>query len=263
MTKAENGIGNDTTYDVKVFDNKIYSGHFSGGLYISTDGGQNFNRYSSGLGSTGRVYKIFINDTNNIYLATLNGVGVTTNGGDSFNLYDQANNGLGNNQVNDILVDSDGNIYAATQAGLSVLPVGSTTFTNYTSSDGLVSTQIKSLFLKVNSDNTKVLYTGSTLGLGYSNSFTNVADLSFTSSNKFTISNSDLVNGDIKAIYIDNSNIYLATYNYMAISTDNGANFTLKGVGDGLGDNRTKDIYVDNTGLKAVLTDSGLSIKNQ
>lgn len=86
------------------------------GLYISHDGGNNWQQYTTGLAST-TVLGVYVSN-DKIYAATTGGLSVSADNGQTWTNYTTAN-GLSSNQVNWVYVDGF-TIYAATSNGLSV-----------------------------------------------------------------------------------------------------------------------------------------------
>jgi hypothetical protein len=86
------------------------------GLYISHDGGNNWQQHTAGLAST-NVFGVYVS-SGKIYAATAGGLSISADDGLTWTNYTTAN-GLSSNQVNWVYVDGF-TIYAATNNGLSV-----------------------------------------------------------------------------------------------------------------------------------------------
>lgn len=110
-----NGLDTNLLRTVAVSNGIIYAAG-NNGLFVSSDGGETFLQLPLGNYSQPIVMRVRV-VANDIYLATMWGVWISTNGGASFTKFDQAD-GLGSYVIDDVFVTSD-RLYAATEGGLS------------------------------------------------------------------------------------------------------------------------------------------------
>jgi hypothetical protein len=122
--QAFNGLGSNWVKGVYVTGGKIYAAT-TGGLSISTDGGETFNNRLEG-----GVNGVYVRD-GIIYAATVSGLAISTDGGTTWNYRTDAG-------VNATYVDESGIIYAGTGNGLSISTDGGATFTKRLYDDGCV-----------------------------------------------------------------------------------------------------------------------------
>lgn len=115
-----NGIGHTTQISFHPTNpNKLYAVTASGGLFISTDLGVNWN--STGTDQLPDMYcsSVVVDpvNSNTLYIGSNLGVWKSTNDGVTFN---QSTNGMGNRQPNDMIIDPANNqvIVAATNDGI-------------------------------------------------------------------------------------------------------------------------------------------------
>jgi hypothetical protein len=144
-----NGLGSNTINDIFVVGNNVYAATNSG-LSISTDGGQTFinkSGGSSGLGGTNSAHVATVSGVfaknNTIYAAvqfvggptgTQKGLGISTDGGNTFTMRTSTNSGLGGggngSACNTVFVGTDNKIYVGTATGgLGISTDGGNTFT--------------------------------------------------------------------------------------------------------------------------------------
>ncbi|HNL75848.1 MAG TPA: putative Ig domain-containing protein, partial [Leptospiraceae bacterium] len=145
MVNATNASGSTSvSLSIAITTAIIYGGKGTGGVIISSDGGNSYLTYTTanGLGSNS-VNWIYVSGSN-VYVATAGGVSISTNGGTSYTNYTTAN-GLGNNNVTGVFA-SVSNVYAATDGGLSISTNGGTSYTNYTTANGLGSNLTYSVY---------------------------------------------------------------------------------------------------------------------
>ena len=105
-----------TTLDVRGFginsNGDIFVGT-SGGVFRSTDNGDNWNQINNGLPST-TVVAFGISDSDDIFAGTFGGVFSSTDNGDNWS---ETNTGLTDPNVTAFVIQSNGDIFAATQGG--------------------------------------------------------------------------------------------------------------------------------------------------
>jgi hypothetical protein len=131
--RSYNGLGSDFTRGVYATGGKIYAAT-TGGLSISTDGGETFNNRLEG-----GVNGVYVRD-GIIYAATdNNGLAISTDGGTTWNYRTDADNGGPYAGVKATYVDESGIIYAGTGNGLSISTDGGATFTKRLYNDGCIS----------------------------------------------------------------------------------------------------------------------------
>jgi photosystem II stability/assembly factor-like uncharacterized protein len=270
-----------TQTSIPVCNDKIVLATVAGqGLKISNDGGSTWTNYGTtqGLPSNNIVQVQVIG--NNIYAATQKGLSISTDNGSSWTTYD-ADNGLGSDSVVSVYVDGN-SIYVATQAdahnmnvrgsgGISISHDNGLTWYNSTS---LLSNQLSRVY--VHDDKiyaTSWAWQNSNLGINYPSgglSISSNSGLSWTHYT-FNIPNTNLYQCCGSTVYVNDSSIYLGTYDSSAggnnlfggmyISNNNANTWTRYGKTEGLGNNYIWDIYENNNTIY-VATYSGLSISS-
>ncbi|RAJ93002.1 Leucine-rich repeat (LRR) protein [Larkinella arboricola] len=153
-------LANFRVYGVYAQGNTVYAAT-SGGLSISTNGGQHFTNRTTdhGLGHN-RVYGVYTQG-NTVYAATYRGLSISTDGGQHFTTRTTAD-GLGYKRVYGVYAQGN-TIYAATEGGLSISTDGGQRFTNYTTADGLGRNVVLGVYVQ---DNTVYAATEGGLSLG-------------------------------------------------------------------------------------------------
>lgn len=184
---------------------------------------QNFSTFNK-LPSNS-VPSIFV--TNNgtqetIYVATEGGLAISKDAGDTFIIRTNSD-GIQNYALQDVFVDSSG-IYIANYDGIFVSKDNGITFNKL-----LTLTRASSVVVVGNT-----IFAGGHLGLYISRD----AGVSFTKATGFT--------GGVSHIFVKGNSVYVGTQTSgLAISNDNGLNFTTKTTIDGLGSNAVRGVYVD------------------
>ncbi|HET6924066.1 MAG TPA: hypothetical protein VFI16_13045, partial [Anaeromyxobacteraceae bacterium] len=171
------------------------------------------------------------------------GVAISDDRGQSFTLRDEGN-GLPYPNVEDVAVASEGGntyVYAATFWGLGVSTDGGATFTPKTVNPG-AGGNVDCVWA---SGATVWACAGSTLNLSINSGTSFTQKLGGTS-------------GGV-AVAVSGGNVYLATWSGLWVSNDGGANFTVKGVADGLASDLVYDVAVDGSGRVLAATNNGLS----
>ena len=191
----------------------------------------------SGLGSsqTQGVYAV----GSTVYVATLDGLSISTNGGQTF-VNKTTANGLGSNAVYGVHTVG-ATVYAATAGGLSISTDGGLTFSNKTTANGLVHNFVVGVY-GVGS----TVYAATLGGLSIS------TDGGQTFANKTTANG--LGGGSVNEVYAVGSTVYVATDGGMSISTDGGQTFVTRG-----GLNYVTGVYVAGSTIYAA-TISGVRI---
>ncbi|MBC7570697.1 MAG: T9SS type A sorting domain-containing protein [Spirosoma sp.] len=188
-----------------------------------------------------------------VYAATRGGLGISTDGGSSFNNKTKANNGLGGDFVWGVYAISGPNsttVYAATNTGgLGISTDGGNTFSNKTTTNGLGSNSVTGVYA-VSGPNSTTVYAATSGGVSISidggNRFTNK-----------TRANSGLVNNAVYGVYAVGSTVYAATVGGLSISNDGGNRFFSSSVGD----NILYGVYAEGSMVYAA-TRGGLGISN-
>ncbi len=179
-----------------------------------------------------------------VYVASTNGVAISTNGGATFVNRTTAN-GLAAN--NNSVVYAEGNtVYAAAIGGLSISTDGGATFTTRTTANGLGSNQVLGVYAAGS-----MVYASTSAGLSISTD----GGATFTSR---TTANGLGINFS-RGVYAAGTNVYAATDGGLSISTNGGASFTNKTTANGLGSNIVLSVYAVGSTIYAA-TQSGLSI---
>lgn len=191
----------------------------------------------------------------NVYVATSNGLAISTDGGLTFTNKTAAINGLASDNCYDVLV-SGSVIYVCTIFGLSISINGGTSFTSRTTANGLGSNACNNVF--VSGANVYVATDG---GLSIS------TDSGTTFTNKTTANG--LGNNKCNEVFVSGSTVYVATNGGLSISTDGGLTYTNKTTANGLGSNACysvfvsgANVYVATNGGSSISTDSGATYTN-
>ncbi len=212
--------------------------------YLSSDGGLTFVpkdlrgsvRKITGLGTT--LYAAISDGSG------YGGLGISTDRGQSFTIRDEAN-GIPSYNVDDVAAASPSAgvtyVYAATFSGLGISSDGGATFINKTVNPG-AGGNVDCVWA---SGSTVWACAGSTLNLSTNSGGIFTQKLGGTS-------------GGV-AVAVSVGNVYLATWSGLWVSSDGGANFTVKGTADGLASDLIDDVAVDGAGVVLAATNSGLS----
>lgn len=228
----------------------------------------------------------------NIYLATNNGLSISTDSGATF-ATKTTTDGLGSNLINGVYLYS-GNIYVATSQGVSYSTDSGVSFTNRTTADGLGSDNVQGIAANASgifaatdsgvavSTDAGLSFTNRTTGDGLgsddvsdifiepggvifacTNNGLSISSNGGTSfSNKTTIDGlpSNIVQG---ASTYYGSNLWVATTGGLSYSSDGGATFSAtRTISDGLGSNNVRDVFFNEGGAGQIFaaTSSGLSV---
>jgi Secretion system C-terminal sorting domain len=249
-------------------------------------------------GAGGYAYGVYAID-NKVYVATTGGLGISTNGGATFDIRDPFNSMLGNNSVRGVYAVGD-TIYAATAGGLSISTNGGLTFNNRTTSNSMLGANFVwdvytvgntvyaatngGLSISTNGGTTFTTYTtpqlgsnsvrgvyavGNTIYAATSGGLSISTDGGATFNNR-TTSNSMLGSNIIYGVYAVGNTIYAATNGGLSISTDGGATFNNRTFTNStLGNNSVNDVYaIGNTiyaataGGLSISTNGGISFTN-
>ena len=197
---------------------------------------------ANGLGhnSTYNIYAV----ADTVYVATNNGLSISTDGGRTFTNKTTAN-GLGSNSVRDVYAVG-ATVYAATLSGLSISTDGGSTFTNKTTANGLGNNTVREVYAVG-----ATVYAATDDGLSIS------TDGGAVFTNRTTANG--LGNNGVRDVYVVGATVYAATVSGLSISTDGGAGFTNKTTANGLGNNSLLGVYAAGSTVYAA-TSLGLSI---
>jgi sugar lactone lactonase YvrE len=194
------GLGSNYITDIAITqEGKIYvaaptdENSTSSGFSYSDDGGETFHSTSQKNNSLGsnQTYDIFVDGDNKIYVATANGLSISTDGGLTF-VNKTRVNGLGSRDISSVFVTKNGDIYAGNIidnnnrneiGGLSVSTNGGDTFVNYNTNDGLLNRYITAVGVRnrnISGQELSVIYVGTRSGLytGFRGNSTNTLQLS-------------------------------------------------------------------------------------
>jgi len=152
-----------------------------------------------------------------IYAATLNGLSISIDGGNTFQNRTTAH-GLGSNYVYSVAV-SGTNVYVGTHDGFSVSTNSGATFTNYTTANGLTNDWVGKVQLQGN-----IVYAATVAnGLAQFN----------TQTNTFATYSSGIENNFLWGLAVNGTKVYIATEAGLAVSTNGGTSFVKRTLGDG------------------------------
>lgn len=206
---------------------------------------ENFSTVDSNNGLGNNTTRSVYVEGDNIYVGTVAGISISTNGGDSYTNYD-TEDGLISNEVNSVFSDGN-NIYVGTSAGLSISDDGGQNWSNFTNNNGLGANLVREVFKSGES-----LYVA-TFGGG----------LSVTTDNgqNWTVirSTDGLITNNIDAVYADGDNIYAGSSIGLSISNDGGQSWSNYNQVDGLSNSKINSLYV-REGIIYAGTGSGLSV---
>lgn len=141
--------------------------------------------------------------------------------------------------------------FLGTNGGVSTSTDSAETFTNVSMSD-IANNYVQDLVSDASDSDIKYVAT--------KNGLTRIDYSSGTTYTPYT-TDDDLASNDVKAVYADGDDLYLATSEGLSISSDYGASFTTKTVADGLGSNDCRHIWVDGSDIY-VATANGISISD-
>jgi len=142
FTTYHSGLGSPVVYQVYVVGDTVYAatghdaGNNTGGVSISTDGGQTYTNSTNGVGTN--VASVFAQGSTVFAGTAGNGVGISTDGGATFST---TTSGLGSSQVNFVTAQGS-TVYAATSpvkgpgGGLGISTNGGQTFSNISTQNG-------------------------------------------------------------------------------------------------------------------------------
>ena len=272
-------------------ENAFFETSASGGSFTYQWGEMVYNygqkTTADGLGAS-YCTDVFVLD-NAVYVATLGGLSISSNGGSGTFANRTTTNGLGTNSTWGVSGE-EGLLCAATTGGLAISTDNGTSFSNKTTSDGLGDNSIKGVYV-----NDGIIYAATYGGVSIStdggNSFVNkttavgIGDdhcwgiyesngtiyvateggVSISTDGGNTYVNKTVANGlgndFCRSVFEANGNIYVSTNGGLGISTDGGQNFVNKTTANGLGNNACDEAYVSD-GVIYVATGGGLGISS-
>jgi len=251
MRTTTDGLGSISVRRLALSGSTLYAAT-STGLSISTDGGTTFVNYATGLASAS-MNDLAVSGTT-VYAATDLGLSISSDGGHTFNATRTTANGLANNYVSAVVFDGT-RLYVATGAPF----VSGSTNSFAVSTDATGASFTARAVSPSHPDLTveSVHVEGATVRVGAHPAYYLSADGGVTFAPK------DL-RGSIKKITGTGANVYAAIqegsgFGGVAISTDSGQSFTIRGKEDGLAGTSVDDVYVDGTNVYAV-TFGGLGV---
>jgi hypothetical protein len=215
-----------------------------------------FTSYTTinGLGND-TVYGVAVSGSN-IYAATMGGLSISTNGGNSWTNYTKAN-GLGvgdsSNIIQGVALYTGGGwtILAATYGGgVSISNAQAAVWTDYTTTTGLGNNVVWGVAIDFYYMCAATQGGLSVWALGQSNSWTN-----YTAANGL---GSNVVN----AVALSGSTIYAATDGGLSVSTNGGASWTNYTTANGLGNNTVRDVAVSGSTICVATYGGGVSISS-
>jgi hypothetical protein len=242
------GLSGNTVNAIVVAGSKIFIGTGSssstGGLSISTDGGQTFTNKTTanGLGAN-TVSDISVNG-NTVVVSHRHtgafGYSISTDGGASFTY-------INGGSFFYSIFESGGTVYGGSNGvGLKITTDGGNSFTTRTTADGLGSDNIRDIYVTGST-----VYAATTGGLSISTD----GGASFT--NRTTAQG--LGNNFVEGVFVVGNTVYAATFGGLSTSIDGGATFTNKTTANGLGNNWVHKVFAAGSAVYAA-TDGGLSI---
>lgn len=234
MPRTEaNGLGSKSIHDVVVIGRANYVAT-SGGLSISTNGGESYVNRSRANGLGSHVVNAVHVVGSTVYAATLGGLSISTDGGATFRNRTVAD-GLGGNEVWGIFATGY-DVYAATWRGLGISNTGGTSFRNKTPADGLGDIRVNSVFAQEGR-----VYAATMGGLSISTD----RGASFTNR---TVANG-LGSNAVRDVVAVGDTIYAATTGGLSISRDGGQTFTNRTFGTTPMANDIYDVAISGTWL--------------
>ncbi len=260
-TKAD-GLGSVSVRGLVLAGSTLYAAT-GGGVSISTDGGTTFTNYASGLASPS-VNAIAVTG-NTVYAGTDGGLCVSPDAGHSYVVKATTANGLGSNYV-DQLVLAGTKLYLGTgeswftgTKSFAISPDGGTNFTfplvAPKTDPGL---HVGSIFVDVD---------GTTVRVGAYPAYY----LSVDGGTSFVPKD---LRGALKRVTGSGTNLYMAVedssgHGGVAVSTDRGQSFTIRGLENGLLDNSVADVFATGSNVYAATgngvgfsTDGGTTFVN-
>ncbi len=228
-------------------ENAFFETSASGGSFTYQWGEMVYNygqkTTADGLG-TSYCTDVFVMD-NAVYVTTLGGLSISSNGGSGTFVNRTTTNGLGTNSTWGVSAE-EGLLCVATTGGLSISTDNGTSFSNNTTSDGLGDNSIKGVYV-----NNGIIYAATYGGVS----------ISTDGGNSFVNKTTAVGIGDDHCwgIYESNGTIYVATEGGVSISTDGGNTYVNKTVANGLGNDFCRNVFEAN-GVIYVSTNGGLGI---
>jgi len=211
----------------------IYTVSDSYGLSISTDGGSSWSNYSTGSIAYSQVWAVYA-DSRAIYAGTTQGLSISTDGGANWTTKTWAGDGSYSvdNAVQGVYADGL-NVYVGTRGGLRISRDGGDSWT------------------------TKLAYSYGVEGVYadgltiYATSFNGGLEISTDGGDTFTKRSyaEGLMYSTANDVFVDGTNVFVATQGGVAISGDGGTSFQTYTTAHGLGKNVVRGMYVDGATL--------------
>lgn len=249
-------LGQSVTFSVPEVDGASYQWFKKGeGTWNTVTAGQN------GFPNTTGVTSVFAVE-NNIYVGTVQGVSISTDGGSNWITTIKDQNGFaGSNTVTSVYAEDD-NIYVGTNVGLSISTDGGSSWTTTgRGQNGFsVANALAGNYVSVNSvyaDGNNI-YAGTTDGLSISTDGGSSWTTTTSGQNGFAASS------NVRSVYAVGQNVYAGTADGgLAISTDGGANWTTTTSGQNgfAASNEIRSVHAEgNKVYVGTATGGGLSI---
>jgi len=261
MRTTADGLGSVSVRGLVLAGSTLYAAT-GGGVSISTDGGTTFTNYASGLASPS-VNAIAVSGST-VYTGTDGGLCVSNTAGHSYVVKATTANGLGSNYVGQLVLAGT-TLYlgtgepwiSGTSKSFAISPDGGTTFTfPLVAPKTAPDLRVGSIFVE-----------GATVRVGAYPAYY----LSVNGGTSFVPKD---LRGALKRVTGSGTNLYLAVedssgYGGVAVSTDSGQSFTIRGLEDGLASNSVDDVFVAGSNVYAATfngvgfsTDGGTTFVN-
>jgi ligand-binding sensor domain-containing protein len=197
--------------------------------------------------ASNHINDIKSDSTGKLYVATVGGLSISTDGGITFTTK-TISDGIGINYIRRIFIDSNDDVYLATGEGVSISRDGGQTFT-HNIVNGLGTNGYNTGSVAVDSSGI-IFAAGWGLGVYVSND----GGISYVNKNTSDGLGSNTTND----VFIDsNDKVYIATTSGISISSDSGTSFT-NITGNGLNHSNIRSVYVDSLFKIYVMTGSSL-----
>jgi Bacterial Ig-like domain/Chitobiase/beta-hexosaminidase C-terminal domain len=261
MRTTADGVGSNSVRALVLAGSTLYAAT-GGGVSVSTDGGATFTNYAVGLASPS-VNAIAVSGST-VYAGTDGGLCVSTDGGHSYTVQATTATGLGSNYVREIVL-AGSTLYLATDDPWSTgttRPFAISTNGGSTFTFPLVCPKTDP-GLKINS----IFVEGSTVRIGAYPTY-------YLSTNGGSTFVSEELRGALLRVTGSGANLYAAVqdssgHGGVAVSTDGGQSFVVRGMEDGLAINSVDDVFAAGSNVYAATfwgvgfsTDGGATFVN-
>jgi hypothetical protein len=261
MRTTANGLGSNSVRGLILAGSTLYAAT-GGGVSVSTDGGSTFTNYATGLASPS-VNAIAVSGST-VYAGTDGGLSVSTDGGHTYTVKATTANGLGSNYVGELVLAGT-TLYlgtgepwiSGTSKSFAISTDGGTSFTF-----PLVCPKTNPT-LRINS----IFVEGTTVRVGAYPAYY----LSVNGGSSFVPKD---LRGSLIKVTGAGANLYMAVgdssgHGGVAISSDGGQGFTVRGMEDGLASNSVADVFAAGSNVYAATfggvgfsTDGGATFVN-